>query len=135
MALARDERGRLRDRPEEGRGTVGDTGERVLGVEEAGTHIPQGRQRVDARCAVADGRAQQVGRVGRAVHEEVLLAREVVEDRHARDAGLARDLGDGDGFVPALEEQPVRDLQDACARLRAAALAGSGHPSRSLLCD
>jgi hypothetical protein len=45
-------------------------------VEEAETRIPQGRQHVDARCAVADGRAQQVGR---AVHEEVLFAREVVE--------------------------------------------------------
>ena len=46
------------------------------------------------------------------VQEQVLLAREVVEDRDAGHPGLPGDLGDRDRVEPAIEEQPGRDLGD-----------------------
>ena len=58
--------------------------------------------------------------------DEVLLGREVVEDRLLGDVGGARDLGDGDALEAALGEQPPRGLRDQLARLLLLALAQPG---------
>ena len=60
-----------------------------------------------------------------AVQDEVLLGREVVEDRLLGDVGGARDVGDGHGVEAVLGEERHRRRGDRLARLALLALAQS----------
>ena len=60
-----------------------------------------------------------------AEQDEVLLGREVVEDRLLGDVGGARHVGDGHGVEAVLDEQRHRRLRDRLARLALLALAQS----------
>ena len=77
------------------------------------------------RGRVADRLDERGAALLAAVQDEVLLGREVVEDRLLGDVGGARDVGDGHGVEAVLDEQRHRRLRDRLARLALLALAQS----------
>ena len=77
------------------------------------------RERVDdgrARRALADRRQELVLEDLEAAVDEILLAREVVEDGRRRDLGRARDVGHGDGVEAARGEELHRRRRDRLTR-------------------
>jgi hypothetical protein len=71
------------------------------------------------RSCVLDGAstfAQVNAETLHSVEDEVLLRREVVEDRLLGDLGDPRDLLDSDGLEPAVGEEAPRGFLDCLAR-------------------
>lgn len=66
---------------------------------------PQCGERRLPRTALPYGTDDQPPRLGDPVEEEILLAREVIEDRHRRHLGGAGHLGDGDLVEAVPDEQ------------------------------
>ena len=73
--------------------------------------------------AIGDGGDELGDALLAAGEGEVLLGREVVEDRLLGDVGGGRDLGDGDGVKAALGEEPAGGGGDRLARGALLALA------------
>jgi hypothetical protein len=101
-------------------------------VAQAQSRGPQGLESVDAGRPVADSTAQHLDGVHRPVQQQVFLAREVFEHRHARHPGLAGDLGHRHRVESTVEEQPGRYRRDAGACLRPTPGIGPGHPAPSV---
>src|SRR6476469_9973778 len=91
----------------------------ALGEDEA---AERGERRLAGR-ALADRPKQLVLEGLKPPVDEILLGREVVEDRLLGHLGGARDLGHRDALEAALAEQATRRLGDEPARLLLLALA------------
>ncbi len=91
---------------------VADARQRVALVEESEQQQAQADERGRALRAVAHRCREQLDGFGDPVEEEVLLAREVVEDRHRRDVGGFGDLGHGHVVEAPRREQHRRLVGD-----------------------
>ena len=79
-------------------------------------HRPENVEDGAAGRALGNGGDELRDALLAAGEREVLLRREVVEDRLLRDVGGDRDLGDGDSVEAALGEEPAGGGGDTLAR-------------------
>jgi hypothetical protein len=107
------QRGRVEHRAPEARVAVPEPADRVLLPRQAKGQPAHRAQRRLAGRAVCHGGGQQLLGLRAAVEEDVLLAREVVEDRHLGHPRRLGDLGDRDVVEPALDEHHGGHVGDA----------------------
>jgi hypothetical protein len=108
-------------------GPVAEPGDRVAALQGRPQVSVQGGQRRDPGLPGPHDAGRLVLVVGEAVQHEVVLCREVREQRAPRHLGRLGDLGHRHVVVPALEEQGDRRLGDPAARARLLPLPQTRH--------
>src|SRR3954453_11417848 len=93
--------------------------------QQAEEQLPQGGHRALTLPSPTDGLSDQIRGFRQPVEVEVLLAREVVEDRLRRDAGRRRHLGDRDVVEALLQEEARGHIRDQLPSLALLALTKS----------